>query len=74
MALGKERILAPASPLIAIRSYAESTDQEGHYELAVLLWQINEFYGSPVSIRMGSESKALAAATAAIRSGNLRIP
>ena len=74
MALGKERILAPASPLIAIRSYAESTDQEGHYELAVLLWQINEFYGSPDSIRMGSESKALAAATAAIRSGNLRIP
>jgi hypothetical protein len=73
MAFGQERILAPASPLIAIMSYAESTDQEGRYELAVLLWQINEFYGSPDSVRMGSESKALAAATAAIRSGDLRV-
>lgn len=73
MAFGQERILAPASPLIAITSYAESTDQEGRYELAVLLWQINEFYGSPDRIRIGSESKALAAATMAIRSGDLRI-
>jgi hypothetical protein len=74
MALGQERILAPASVLIAITSYAQSTDQEGHYELAVLLWQLNEFYGSPDRVRMGSETKALAAATAAIRSGNLRVP
>ena len=74
MALGQERILAPASVLIAITSYAQSTDQEGQYELAVLLWQLNEFYGSPDRVRMGSATKALAAATAAIRSGNLRIP
>lgn len=74
MTLGQERILAPASVLITIRSYAESMDQEGCYEQAVLLWQINEFYGSVDSIRVGSESKALAAATAAIRSGNLHIP
>ena len=74
MALGQERILAPASVLIAITSYAQSTDQEGHYDLAVLLWQLNEFYGSPDRVRMGSETKALAAATAAIRSGNLRVP
>ena len=74
MAWGQERILAPASPLIAITSYAESTDQEGRYELAVLLWQINEFYASPDDVRIGSESKALAAATAKIRSGDLRVP
>lgn len=74
MAWGQERILAAASPLIAITSYAESTDQEGRYELAVLLWQINEFYGSPDGVRIGSESKALAAATSAIRSGDLRAP
>jgi len=74
MAFGQEKILAPASVLIAITSYAESTDQEGHYELAVLLWQINEFYGSPDRIRIGSESKALAAAANAIRSGNLLMP
>lgn len=74
MALDQERILAPASPLIAITSYAESTDQEGRYELAVLLWQVNEFYGSPDRVRIGSESKALAAATSAIRSGDLRVP
>ena len=74
MALGQERILAPASALIAITSYAESTDQEGRYELSVLLWQINEFYGSPDRVRIGSESKALAAATTAIRSGDLRMP
>jgi hypothetical protein len=74
MAWGQERILAPASPLIAITSYAESTDQEGRYELAILLWQINEFYGSPDGVRMGSESNALASATSAIRSGDLRAP
>ena len=74
MAFGQERILAPASPLIAITSYAGSTDQEGRYELAVLLWQVNEFYGSPDRVLIGSESKALAAATTAIRSGDLRVP
>lgn len=74
MAFGQERILVPASPLIAITSYAESTDQQGHHELAVLLWQVNEFYGSPDRVRIGSESKALAAATTAIRSADLRVP
>jgi hypothetical protein len=74
MALGQERILAPASALIAITSYTQSTDQEGCYELAVLLWKINEFYGSPDRVRVGREHEALSAATAAIRSGNLRAP
>jgi hypothetical protein len=74
MALGHERILAPACSLIAITSYVESTDQEGRYELAVLLWQLNEFYGSPDGLRLGREHEALAAATASIRRGNLRAP
>ena len=74
MASGLERILAPACVLIAITSYAESTDQEGRYELALFLWQVNEFYGSPDRVRIGSESKALAAATTAIKSGDLRAP
>lgn len=74
MAFCQERILAPASPLIAITSYAESTDQEGRCELAFLLWQVNEFYGSPDRVRIGSESKALAAATTAIKRGDLRAP
>lgn len=74
MALGQERILAPASVLIAITSYIETTDQEGCYELAVLLWQVNEYYGSADRVRIGSETEALAAATSAIRSGDLRVP
>lgn len=74
MAWGLERILASASVLISITSYAESTDREGRYELAFWLWQINEFYGSPDRVRIGSESKALAAATTVIRSGDLRVP
>jgi hypothetical protein len=74
MAFGQERILAPASVLIAITSYAQSTDQQGHYELAVLLWQRNEFYGSPDRVCIGTESKALATATSAIISGSLRVP
>jgi hypothetical protein len=68
MAWGRERILAPGSPLIAISSYAQSTGQEDRYKLALLLWQVNQFYGSPDRVRMGSESEALAGAITAIRS------
>ncbi len=74
MAIGQERVLAPASVLVAITSYAQAADTDGNYELAVLLWQINEFYGSPDGVRMGSETKALATATGAIRNGNLLVP
>lgn len=74
MAWGQERILAPACALIAIVTHGLSTDREGRYELAVLLWQINEFYGSPHKAGIGSESKALAAAMFAIRNGDLRSP
>ncbi len=63
MAFGLERVLAPASALLAIDSYLKSTDREGCYELAVLLWQVNEFYGAPDNVRLGQEQAALAAAT-----------
>lgn len=74
MEWGQERILVPASILIMITSYAKSADQEGRYYLALLLWQINEFYHSANRVHIGSESNALKAAMTAIRSGNLRVP
>lgn len=74
MALAQTRVLAPASALIAITTYAESTDQQGRYELAALLWKLNEFYGSPDRVSLGSESKALAFAIDAIRNIDLVIP
>jgi hypothetical protein len=74
MALGKERIFAPASSLLAIKSLADSSDQEGCYELAILLWQINEYYRTPERMRLATESKALAFALAAIREGRLHAP
>jgi hypothetical protein len=74
MTFGLERVLAPSSALIAIASYADGTDNEGRYELAVVLWQINSFYGEPGAVQVGTEHIALAAATAAMRAGNLRVP
>jgi len=74
MAFGLEKILAPSSPLIAISSFSQTTDQEGRYELALFLWQINEYYHSPYQISIGQEHLALAAAINAIRSGKLRVP
>lgn len=74
MAFGLERILAPSSVLILITSFLENADNELNYELALWLWQINEFYRTPNSIRRGSESKALIVAENAIRSGNLNFP
>jgi len=74
MALGRERILAPASPLIAISSFSQSTDQEGVYELAVFLWQINKYYRSPNKITVGTDHLALASAVRASRKGRLEAP
>jgi hypothetical protein len=71
---GQERILAPASVLIAIDTYCKSVDQQGCYELALFLWQINEFYKSPDDIHIAQESKALRSAMNAVRSGNLTTP
>ena len=74
MTSGLEWVLAPAAVLIAIHSHFQSRDQGGCYELALLLWQINEFYGTPEQVRLGQEEDALAAALAATQSGNLRAP
>jgi hypothetical protein len=74
MAFGQERILAPSSFLIALHSYCETSSREELYELAIYLWQINEFYKSPDNVSLGHEARALIAATDAVRSGNLIIP
>ncbi|MBI4304469.1 MAG: hypothetical protein HY665_09070 [Chloroflexi bacterium] len=74
MAFGQERILAPSSFLIAMHSYCKTIDQQGFYELAMFLWQINEYYKSPDHISIGRESLALKAAFNAVRSGNLATP
>ncbi len=74
MAWGQERVLAPSSALLAISSYAESTDAQGRYELALFLWQISEYYRSPDRVRIGSEPIALKAASDALRSGRLTAP
>jgi hypothetical protein len=74
MAWGLERILTPASLLIAMHSYSKSTDQESRYELAMFLWQINEFYKSPEQIKPFKEATALRTAMDSIRAGGLRCP
>ncbi len=74
MAFGLDRVLTPSAALIAIHSYCLTVDQKGCYELALCLWQINEFYQKPENIRIGKESLALNTAMNVIRSGNLNIP
>lgn len=74
MAFGQERVLAPSSALIAIDGVAKGSDQETRYGLALTLWQMNEYWGSPNRISMGTEARAYAAALQAIRSGQLRVP
>jgi hypothetical protein len=74
MAWGLERILTPASLLIAVHSYSKSIDQESRYELAMFLWQINEFYKSPEQIKPFREAIALKTAMDSIRAGGLKCP
>ena len=74
MAFGQERILAPSSVLVAMTGFSEASDNEGRYALGALLWQMNEFYGSPAKVSVGQEGVALMAATQAIRSGRFRVP
>lgn len=74
MAWGQERILAPSSVLIAITAFSKSCDQETRYFLALLLWQMNTYWGSPDRVSACTESLALAAADSAIRTGELRLP
>ncbi len=74
MAMGLERVLAPSSALIAIAGFSKDCDKEARYLLALRLWQMNVYWGSPDRISVGSEALAYAAADSAIRSGQLRIP
>jgi hypothetical protein len=74
MAMGLERVLAPASALIAIAGFSRTCDQETRYMLALYLWQMNVYWGSPERISIGSEALAYTAAHSTIRSGQLRVP
>lgn len=74
MGWGQERILAPSSVLITIASYCQNADPKGCYELAVYLWQINEYYKAIGKIPINHETKALKYAMNSIRDGNLIMP
>ena len=74
MAMGLERVLAPSSALIAIAGFSKDCDMETRYLLALRLWQMNVYWGSPDRVSVGSEALAYAAADSAIRSGRLRMP
>ena len=74
MAMELERVLAPSSALIAVAGLSTACDQETRYFLALLLWQMNVYWGSPHRVSLGSEALAYAAADSAIRSGQLRMP
>lgn len=74
MAMGLERVLAPSSALIAIAGFSQTCDQEMRYFLALYLWQMNAYWGSPNRVSLGTEALAYAAAHSAIRSGQLRVP
>jgi hypothetical protein len=74
MAFGMERVLAPSSALIAIAGFSRECDQETRYLLALRMWQMNIFWGTPDRISAGTEALAYAAADQAIRSGQLRVP
>jgi len=74
MAMGLERVLGPSSPLIAIAGFSRACDEETRYFLALLLWHMNAYWGSPDRVSLGTEALAYAAADSAIRSGQLRMP
>jgi hypothetical protein len=74
MPFSLERVLAPSSVLIAISAFSKSCDQETRYYLALLLWQMIAYWGSPERLSLGSEALAFEAAVSAIRSGKLQIP
>lgn len=74
MEIGLERVLAPASALIAIAGFSQSCDQETRYLLALYLWQMNAYWGTPDQVSIGTEAKAYAYAYESIRSGQLRVP
>lgn len=73
MTMGLERILAPSSALIAIAGFSRACDQETRYFLALLLWQMNAYWGSPDRMSFCSEALAYSAADSAIRSNQLQM-
>jgi hypothetical protein len=62
MAMGQERILAPSSTLVAAAGLAKALPGPERMRLARVLLAINRHYSSSKSIRIGSESTALATA------------
>lgn len=68
MPMGGERVLAPASVLLAITNLSWELDDQDRQGLAILLWQVNRYYRSPDQISLTSEAKAVAAAMQAILS------
>lgn len=74
MAIGFEKVLTPSSALIAIADFSQGCDQETRYLLALLLWQMNAYWGSPDRVSIGSEAVAYSIAESAIRSGQLEMP
>jgi len=76
MAWGQEAVLAPSSALIAIAGFSRACDQETRYSLALLLWQMNVYWGSPDRVSVGSEALAYATAMSRLSnaSGQLRMP
>jgi hypothetical protein len=74
MDLGQERILTPSSFLISMNAFCQKIGRQDCYELAVFLWQINEYYKSPEKISIGHESMALKSAIIAVKKGNLVAP
>lgn len=69
MAFGLERVLCPASIMLAVNDFSTNCSQEARYFLALLLWQMNEYWGSADDIAVNTEARANAAAEKAIRSG-----
>jgi hypothetical protein len=71
MAWGLERILAPSAALIAIAGFSRECQRETRHFLALFLSQMNQFWGSPDRIALGTDARAYAAAHQALHSGSL---
>ncbi|HZX13473.1 MAG TPA: hypothetical protein VFF49_03650 [Thermodesulfobacteriota bacterium] len=68
MPMGGERVLAPASVLLAITTLSRELDDQNRQVLAILLGYVNRYYGSPNHVSLASEAKAVATAMQAILS------
>ena len=52
MAWGLARVLAPSSALIAIAGFSKDCDKEARYLLALMLWQMNVYWGLLTGCRL----------------------